>query len=142
MINDYGDPQSDLEKRLLAKCILTNEGHILWTGNLSNGHGTISYKNKTIGVHTASAMLYMQNFNPRLQTLHKPSCNIGNCIAIPHLYQGDYRQNILDQVIAGTHNMARKTHCPRGHEYNAKNTHIYKERRICRECDRIRSLFK
>lgn len=37
---------------------------------------------------------------------------------------------------------ARKTHCPRGHEYTEENTEIYdykgKKSRLCRECRRVK----
>ena len=33
-----------------------------------------------------------------------------------------------------------KTHCPKGHEYNERNTRIYRGARHCRECDRIRNI--
>lgn len=38
---------------------------------------------------------------------------------------------------------SRKTHCPRGHEYNSTNTYINKRGgRICRTCNRERSTEK
>jgi hypothetical protein len=45
--------------------------------------------------------------------------------------------NMLDQVKHGVHNMARKTHCPAGHEYNDENTYVIPSRpnaRYCRPC--------
>jgi hypothetical protein len=38
----------------------------------------------------------------------------------------------------GTHNKV-KTHCPRGHEYNADNTYVYKTNRKCKKCMRLNS---
>lgn len=43
--------------------------------------------------------------------------------------------NALDSVRHGTHNQARKTHCPKGHPYDAVNT--YRKpcgRRVCKTC--------
>lgn len=31
-----------------------------------------------------------------------------------------------------------KTHCPQRHEYNEENTHIFKGKRYCRTCNRIK----
>jgi HNH endonuclease len=33
-----------------------------------------------------------------------------------------------------------KTHCPRGHQYTAKNTRSYRGKRFCRACDSARTL--
>lgn len=47
--------------------------------------------------------------------------------------------NMLDKVRNGNHNEARKTHCPRGHEYTEANTYIGRQthggvHRKCRTC--------
>jgi hypothetical protein len=34
-------------------------------------------------------------------------------------------ENIHDSVRHGTHNMTRRTHCPRGHEYTPENTYTH-----------------
>ncbi|MBF6254453.1 HNH endonuclease [Nocardia farcinica] len=47
-------------------------------------------------------------------------------------------ENNLDQVRDGTHAGAQKTRCPRGHEYSPDNTYVYKNRRDCKRCIRIR----
>lgn len=45
--------------------------------------------------------------------------------------------NVLDSVRNGTHHMARRTHCPQGHEYAPENTYLYPgNRRACRACRR------
>lgn len=46
--------------------------------------------------------------------------------------------NNFDQVLHGTHAGVNKTHCPRGHEYTPDNTYVYKNRRDCKRCIRIR----
>lgn len=45
------------------------------------------------------------------------------------------RQNILDQVRHGTHNMSSKTHCKHGHAFDASNTIIRSDGgRDCAKC--------
>lgn len=45
--------------------------------------------------------------------------------------------NQLDSVRNGTHHMARRTHCPQGHEYTPENTYRYPAgNRACNECRR------
>lgn len=45
--------------------------------------------------------------------------------------------NVLDSVRNGSHHMASKTHCPKGHEYSADNTYLHPSgSRLCRECRR------
>lgn len=46
--------------------------------------------------------------------------------------------NVADSVQNGTHDAARRTHCPSGHPYTPENTYRHPTgRRVCRECRRI-----
>lgn len=61
-----------------------------------------------------------------------------------NLAYGSPGDNLRDQVLHGTHNEARKTHCPQGHEYTPENTRLMRQRhggpgRICRTCHRERA---
>lgn len=51
-----------------------------------------------------------------------------------NLKWGTRRQNQLDKVAHGTHNQARKTHCPRGHRLASPNLVPSQIRRGCRTC--------
>jgi len=53
-----------------------------------------------------------------------------------NLSWGTYSDNNLDAVKHGTHWQARKTHCPKGHEYTAANTILgtNSNGRPCRKC--------
>lgn len=62
---------------------------------------------------------------------------------LSNLRWGTKSENTLDSVKHGTHNNARKTRCPQGHEYTEENTYIVtrksgprkgKKDRICRTC--------
>lgn len=48
-------------------------------------------------------------------------------------------ENALDRVRHGTHNMARRTRCPQGHNYSPENTGLRNDgSRWCRACNRAR----
>ena len=70
------------------------------------------------------------------QVRHYPDRNPDNNRP-DNLRYGTGSQNILDAVEHGTHNWARKTHCPQNHEYNEKNTRYnLNGSRSCRICIR------
>jgi hypothetical protein len=56
-----------------------------------------------------------------------------------NLRYGTRSENVFDAVAHGTQREARKTHCPRGHPYDAANT-AFKTTggRVCRQCKRDR----
>lgn len=57
-----------------------------------------------------------------------------------NLRYGTYSENELDKVRHGTHQNARKTHCPAGHPYSDENTYVTPSTgdRTCRACARAR----
>ena len=108
----------------------------LWTGGISSsGYGSICVDKKYYGVHTIAARVWLKDFSYFLQVLHK--CNVRLCFNPDHIYMGTPRDNIIDMINAGNHNMARKTHCKHGHEFTPENTRIYKGKRACKICLKI-----
>ena len=58
-------------------------------------------------------------------------------LAPKNLAWGTQSENTFDRVRHGTHHQARKTHCPKGHPYDAENTSIHGGGRHCLTCDRV-----
>lgn len=64
-------------------------------------------------------------------------CGNPLCVNPSHLEAVTQRTNVLrGNGFASRH--AKKTHCPKGHEYTPENTRIYRGMRNCRECARIK----
>jgi hypothetical protein len=66
-------------------------------------------------------------------------CRVRNCLNPAHLEPVTGRENVLRSTSPTAIN-ARKTHCPRGHEYSAENTYYTPREghRQCRACIVIR----
>lgn len=57
---------------------------------------------------------------------------------LENLAYGSLSQNSLDSVVHDTHANARKTKCPRQHDYSSKNTYVSsKGIRFCRACNAL-----
>lgn len=66
-------------------------------------------------------------------------CRVRTCVNPHHLEPVTNRVNAL-RGVGPTAINARKTHCPRGHEYTPENTRIRNSGwRACRACDAIRA---
>lgn len=67
-----------------------------------------------------------------------PSNNV-----VSNLKWGSRSENMLDRIAHGTHHRTRVTECPKGHEYNEKNTRYWtidgRIRRRCKVCEARRS---
>lgn len=54
---------------------------------------------------------------------------------LANLAYGSQSDNMIDSIGHGTHVQSRKTHCPRGHEYDTLNTYLSKAgKRHCKRC--------
>lgn len=87
----------------------------------------------TIGAHVAAFMLAWGPVPPGKQVRHV--CDNPPCVNPLHLMIGTSADNTHDMLARGRQNNQRKTHCPRGHLYDAENTYISpKGHRGCRTC--------
>jgi hypothetical protein len=109
-----------------------------FVGAQTDGYGQIVYLKHVVYTHRLSAHIHLGfNLSSPLPICHKPGvCPFRNCWNPAHIYVGTAQRNVWDNVILHK----RKTHCPRGHEYNSKNTAVYRGFQRCRICDRRRSL--
>lgn len=105
----------------------------LWTGSITTcGYGQINIKYKRYLAHRLSWNVHNGAIPKGFFVCHK--CDNPPCVNPDHLFIGTHRDNMQDMLKKGRHVQARKTHCPRGHEYNKENTHNYYSERICKTC--------
>lgn len=106
---------------------------LVWTGYIEpSGYGRTYWERRRVLAHRLAFFLRLGRW-PNSDLRHL--CNNPRCVL--HVVEGSHSENMRDMVAAGTHNMARKTSCKRGHEFTEENTRINKVgARRCRACDR------
>ena len=87
-------------------------------------------------VHRLVAEAFLPNPNSLPVVLHGRLGVSSN--AVSNLRWGTQTDNLFDTVRDGRHGMARRTHCPQGHEYTRENTYSPPgtKARACRQCRR------
>jgi len=91
-------------------------------------------------IHNGSLPEYI-NANVSLEVCH--TCDNPICVNPDHLFLGIRSDNMQDKVSKGRCHNKSKTHCPKGHEYNEKNTYTCKRgMRHCRICSKLRERIK
>ena len=109
-----------------------------WTGSLSNGYGTLYDGENADGsqrkfpAHVFSFKLHGGKIPKGKELDH--TCRNRACVRPSHLEPVTRRINILrgESIVAIN---ARKTHCPKGHPYDERNTIRNKSgSRSCRAC--------
>ena len=138
----YSKRGTPTKERILARIRIDPSNQCWnWIGALDDkGYGLLSVNGKT---QRAYRTLYqeMVGIVPKGLTLDH-LCRNRLCVNPVHLEVVTYQTNILrGNGLAAQE--AKRTHCPRGHEYTEENTHYGKTRqgigRWCRQCDKERS---
>jgi len=110
----------------------------IWTGEVGHdGYGKIRVEGKHIGAHRLSLIMHGRKPADGLTVDHL--CRVRNCVNPEHLESVTLRENLLrgDNVCMAH---AKKTHCIRGHEITGSNLRMQGRYRVCRECEKIRSV--
>lgn len=122
----------DIERDLLKGLDRSDpEGCWIWRGDTnSNGYGRLSYSGKKRYVHRWMYVLFVGLIPDGMEVDHL--CKNRACANPSHLEAVSRRENIMrSDWPAAQH--ARRTHCPRGHEYDRMTV----SGRRCRACDVI-----
>ena len=111
-----------------------NTGCWLWTGALgANGYGRFSWDGRDSYAHRASYERFIDFIPEGLDIDHR--CRVRCCVNPQHLEAVSRQENLLRSERTFTGINARKTHCPRGHRYDALNTRVrVTGARQCRAC--------
>lgn len=108
----------------------------LWKGLRANtGYGKFYWKGKDTSAHRA---MYKAFVDADVDGLHVDHlCRNPPCVNLLHLEAVTGRENTLRGISPPAINIL-KTHCPKGHPYDFKNTRVSRKTggRACRECSR------
>lgn len=113
----------------------------IWDGSATAaGYGTLHANGRPRSAHRVAYEMYRGRIPDGLELDHK--CRNTFCVNPDHLDAVPHAVNVRrGHAGRATGRLQRaKTHCPGGHEYNARNTHIRANgERECSECTRIRA---
>lgn len=131
-------PHTPLEQRFWPKVDKRGADECwLWLGaRIPKGYGRILGSSKPVYAHRASWEIANDQSVPTgLVVMH--SCDNPPCVNPAHLSVGTAGDNNRDAIAKGRNAFTQRTHCPRGHAYDAKNTYLRNgKHRVCRICTR------
>jgi hypothetical protein len=109
------------------KYVVFDKGCWLWCGGVAkNGYGRFWFDGETVSAHRASYIIHKGSIEDNLTIDHL--CRVRRCVNPDHLEAVTIGDNWRRATVL-------ITHCPKGHEYNEKNTYIGKKGdRQCRVC--------
>ena len=130
-------PRVDAFERICKQVEWDKYGCLMWTGSYRISHmslyGRIGIGKDLVLVHRI-VYEYTRGEIPKGLTIDH-LCDNTLCISPYHLDVKTLRDNLLRGNSVSAIN-ARKTHCPKGHEFTLQNTMISSGRRRCRTCNR------
>lgn len=153
----YKAPIRDVGARILAGVEINSSGCWIWTGAVipTNGYGQISVQGRRRFVHRLAYETFVGAIPEGLEIDHRCHSQNLSCegnVNCPHRLccNPDHLEPVTTAENCRRSNSpmgknARKTHCSRGHEFNAENTIVawrntpagMRKSRKCRKCERI-----
>lgn len=130
-----------LEERLRSRLVVMPSGCHEWQGSRSAwGHGRLNRGRRgegNIAAHRAAWELANGPIPDGLFVCHH--CDNPPCCNVEHLFLGTAKDNSHDMSVKGRAKNSKKTHCPKGHEYDDQNTRILPggAGRRCRACHNL-----
>ncbi|MFH9013965.1 HNH endonuclease signature motif containing protein [Streptomyces sp. NPDC017943] len=122
--------------RFTSKFETSAGGCWVWTAAIgNNGYGVFRFQGKAANAHRVSYLHYVGEVPEGLDLDHL--CRVRHCVNPAHLEPVTRSVN-LGRGIAPGRTQRLRTHCPKGHPYDAQNTRLYKGRRSCKACHRER----
>lgn len=125
-----------VEERFWAK-VARSDGCWLWTGATDGDgrYGAFQHEGRVQRAHRVAYMLVVGSIPDGLDLDHL--CRTTLCVRPDHLEPVTHLENVMRGTSIQAVN-ARKTHCPKGHEYDAENTYIQPSTggRLCKTCAR------
>ena len=98
----------------------------------SDGYGRFSLNGKMVGAHRFSYEFVKGSIPKALQIDHL--CRNRACVNPEHMEIVTPRENVLRSPITFASINARKTHCPKDHEFTDENIYPDKSYRQCKTC--------
>lgn len=130
--------KADLDTRLWNRLDKTGDCWV-WPGGLTgSGYGQLNFMGIRWVAHRLAWSVVNGTIPPGMLCCH--TCDNRKCCRPDHIFIGTPLDNNLDAVAKNRHPGMLKTHCIRGHEYNATNTIVRPDgSRNCHECQRWHS---
>lgn len=123
--------ENDFLERFLDKIVIKNTCWEWIGAKNENGYGYFRINTVLRRAHRIIYEYFYDELDHTLEIHH--TCNNRKCVNPIHLEQITHNENIKRDSI-------QITHCPQGHEYTKENTYLYKNRKICRQCNITRGI--